>query len=169
MKAYAPVLCLALLAAGCAAVPSQQQAPAPTERESADSAGRDSTDRTRRDAQTDPATDAPAMSSAAAALQEEAAVATRNGDHARAAALLERALRVEPRNPRLWYELAMVHYAQDDYAQAEQLALRANGFASNQPELQQRSWTLIARCRERSGDGACASEARQRAAALGGR
>src|SRR6266568_7642422 len=51
------------------------------------------------------------------------------GRLANAAASLERALRIEPRNPRLWQELARVRLKQGDYAQAESTAARSNSWA----------------------------------------
>src|SRR5882672_3557436 len=53
------------------------------------------------------------------------------GRLANAAASLERALRIEPRNPRLWQELARVRLKQGDYAQAESTAARSNSWAGS--------------------------------------
>src|SRR5258708_21320020 len=46
-----------------------------------------------------------------------------------AAASLERALRIEPRNPRLWQELPRVGLNPGDYAQAESTAAPSNSLA----------------------------------------
>src|SRR5262245_18354443 len=43
-----------------------------------------------------------------------------------AAAFMERAIRLAPRNARLWQELARVRLKQGEFAQAEQVALRSN-------------------------------------------
>ena len=48
-----------------------------------------------------------------------------------AAASIERALRIEPRNPRLWQELARVRLKQGQYAQAENVAARSNSWAGD--------------------------------------
>ena len=69
-----------------------------------------------------------------------------------AAASLERALRIEPRNPRLWQELARVCLQQREFAQAENVALRSNSFASSDNTLRAENWRLIAQSREARGD-----------------
>lgn len=80
-----------------------------------------------------------------------------------AAAALERALRIEPKNPRLWQELARVRLAQGDYAQAESLAARSNSWAGGDHRLRADNWRLIAEARERRGDAAGAKAAAERA------
>ena len=79
--------------------------------------------------------------------------------YARAAASLERALRIEPRNARLWYELAQVRSYQEQYRQAENLAQRSNRFAGSDAALRNANWKLIAECRRELGDQAGAEEA----------
>ncbi|MFT5391152.1 MAG: hypothetical protein ACI8PT_001345 [Gammaproteobacteria bacterium] len=53
------------------------------------------------------------------------------GDHAHAAASLERALRIEPRNARLWYELARVRCQQQRYSECESMAQRSSALDSD--------------------------------------
>ena len=74
------------------------------------------------------------------------------GRLANAAASLERALRIEPRNPRLWQELARVRLKQGDYAQAESTAARSNSWAGSDSALRAENWRLIAHAREARGD-----------------
>ncbi len=74
------------------------------------------------------------------------------GRLANAAASLERALRIEPRNPRLWQELARVRLKQGDYAQAESTAARSNSWAGSDNALRADNWRLIAHAREARGD-----------------
>jgi tetratricopeptide (TPR) repeat protein len=74
------------------------------------------------------------------------------GRLANAAASLERALRIEPRNPRLWQELARVRLKQGDYAQAESTAARSNSWAGSDNVLRAENWRLIAHAREARGD-----------------
>ena len=74
------------------------------------------------------------------------------GRLANAAASLERALRIEPRNPRLWQELARVRLKQGDYAQAESTAARSNSWAGSDSALRVENWRLIAHAREARGD-----------------
>ena len=65
------------------------------------------------------------------------------GRLANAAASLERGLRIEPRNPRLWHELARVRLLQGDRAQAETLATRSNTYAAGDAELRAANERLI--------------------------
>jgi predicted Zn-dependent protease len=74
------------------------------------------------------------------------------GRVANAAASLERALRIEPRNPRLWQELARVRLKQGDYAQAESTAARSNSWAGGDNALRAENWRLIAQSRDARGD-----------------
>src|SRR5213592_803413 len=64
-----------------------------------------------------------------------------------AAASLERALRIEPRNPRLWQELARVRLQQGDYAQAESTAARSNSWAGNDSALRAENQRIIEQAR----------------------
>src|SRR5713101_2600638 len=89
---------------------------------------------------------------AIAGLMESARADTAVGRLANAAASLERALRSEPRNPRLWHELAGVRLKQGDYAQAESTAARANSWAGSDTALRAENWRLIAQAREARGD-----------------
>ena len=66
-----------------------------------------------------------------------------------AAATLERALRIEPRNPRLWHELALVRLKQGDYAQAESTAARSNAWAGADGELRAANQRIIEEARLR--------------------
>jgi tetratricopeptide (TPR) repeat protein len=85
------------------------------------------------------------------------------GDLNSAAASLERAQRIAPREPQVLYRLAEVRLAQGDAAQAEQFARRALTYANGRPAMQASLWDLIARSRERQGDQSGAALARERA------
>ena len=89
---------------------------------------------------------------AIAGLLDGARADTAAGRLANAAASLERALRIEPRNPRLWQELARVRLKQGDYAQAESTAARSNSWAGSDSALRAENWRLIAHAREARGD-----------------
>jgi Tfp pilus assembly protein PilF len=80
-----------------------------------------------------------------------------------AAASIERALRIEPRNPRLWQELARVRLQQRQFAQAESVAARSNSWAGADNTLRADNWRLIAEAREGRGDTAGARAARESA------
>ena len=102
-------------------------------------------------------------STAVASLMDSARADTAAGRLANAAATLERALRIEPRNPRLWSELARVRFQQRDYAQAESTALRSESWAGRDNALRADNWRLIAAAREARGDSKGAQQARDAA------
>lgn len=103
---------------------------------------------------------APAIESAAiASLMDGARQDVAAGRLANATASLERALRIEPRNPRLWQELARVRLKQGEFAQAESVAARSNSWAGGDNRLRAENWRLIAQSREARGDAAGARAA----------
>lgn len=85
------------------------------------------------------------------------------GDLGGASSSLERAMRIAPREPQVFYRLAQVRLAQGNAAQAEQMAQRGLSFAAGRPPLQAGLWELIAQAREQMGNASGAAEARQRA------
>ena len=103
---------------------------------------------------------APRMENPAIALlMDTARTDSEAGRLANAAASLERALRIEPRNPRLWQELARVRFKQGDYGQTENVAARSNSWAGGDAALRAENWRLIAQAREARGDAAGARAA----------
>jgi Tfp pilus assembly protein PilF len=110
---------------------------------------------------------APQESVAIAGLLQSARSDSAAGKLTNAAATLERALRIEPRNPRLWQELARVRLKQGEYAQAESVASRSSSFAGRDDGLRADNWRLIAQAREARGDSAGARAAEEAAAKLG--
>jgi cytochrome c-type biogenesis protein CcmH/NrfG len=129
-----------LLTAGCA---TQAPAPSPTSSER----------------QPAPSSPPPVSSSeprktesvAVASILQSARAEAASGRLANAAASIERALRIEPRNPRLWNELARVRLQQRDYAQAESIAARSNSFAGSDADLRASNADIIAQARRASG------------------
>ena len=99
-----------------------------------------------------PSGPAHAETPAIASLMDSARADTAAGRLANSAASLERALRIEPRNPRLWQELARVRLLQREYAQAESCAQRSNSWAGSDAPLIADNWRLIAQAREARGD-----------------
>jgi Tfp pilus assembly protein PilF len=89
---------------------------------------------------------------AVAGLMETARADAASGNLAGAAASIERALRIEPRNARLWHELARVRLKQGQYAQAENVAARSNSWAGDDRALRAENWRLIAESRRARGD-----------------
>ena len=100
---------------------------------------------------------------AVAGLMQTARADAAAGRFPNAAASLERALRIEPRNPRLWQELARVRLKQGQFAQAESTAARSNSWAGKDNALRAENWRLIAEAREARGDSAGAQAARESA------
>ncbi len=86
-----------------------------------------------------------------------------------AAALLERALRIVPRDPVIWHNLAGVRLAQNDWKRAANLAQKSNALAGtrkNYKMLRIRNWMVITLACEGMGNFNCAREARNRAQAI---
>ena len=81
-----------------------------------------------------------------------------------AGASLERALRIQPRNPWLWHQLALLRMDQGQYAQAITLARKSNSFAGNQSGVLAANWQVIGQARVALGDSAGAEDAFKRAA-----
>ncbi len=104
-----------------------------------------------------------ASRSAVVALLDRAEHYRRLGDTRSAAATLERALRIDPGNARLWYQLAVVRLEQGKPAQAEQLALKSNALSAGDRALQARNWALVARARWAQDNSAGAREAERKA------
>lgn len=112
-------------------------------------------------------TPAPRDSTAIAGLMQSARNDTEAGRLGSAAATLERALRIEPHNARLWQELARVRLKQGEYAQAESVAARSNAWAGSDNALRVENWRLIAQSRESRGDSKGAQAAQDTAERLG--
>jgi Flp pilus assembly protein TadD len=71
-------------------------------------------------------------SGSAEAVQELVAssrTSSAGGDYAHALADIERAIRIEPRNPYLWLELGEIHLSRDDPQQAAAMARKAMSVA----------------------------------------
>lgn len=90
---------------------------------------------------------APKENVAVAGLMESARSDAAAGRFPNAAASLERALRLEPRNPRLWQELARVRLKQGDFVQAENLAARSNSYAGADSGLRAENARIIEQAR----------------------
>jgi|GEM_PF-4375888 len=80
------------------------------------------------------------------------------GNYSRAETLLQRALRISPRDPKLWHKMAQIKYAKGDYHQAEAMAMRTNTMTSSS-SMKRQNWRIIANSREKQGDMAGAEQA----------
>lgn len=82
-------------------------------------------------------------------LLDQASKQVQSGSPERAAATLERALRIEPKNARLWHRLAILRFQQGQYTQAESLAAKSSTLAQGDWALKQRNKDLIDQVRQR--------------------
>lgn len=89
---------------------------------------------------------------AVVALLEQAELQAQSGEGDQAAATLERALRIEPRNPWLWHRLAVLRLQQGRYQDAIDLASRSNSLAAGDERLQGGNAEVIARSRQALGN-----------------
>jgi len=103
------------------------------------------------------------LDGAVLALLSSASEQQGNGNLPGAAASLERAQRIAPREPQVLYRLAEVRLEQGEAELAEQIAQRALSYANGCPALQASLWDLIARSREQRGDVSGAAQARSKA------
>lgn len=144
---------LALALAGCAAAPpyeqpSTQPAPVPAPPPPVHQAP------AQKPAPPPPAPPQPAppppqptqqfhLGAAAAALVSEAGQEAANGDPQLALSTVERALRIEPKNPLLWLILGQAHEGAGQYDLAGSMGRKALQLAEGDPSVQARAWRLI--------------------------
>lgn len=72
---------------------------------------------------------------------------------------LERALRIEPSNADLWYLLAKAHQSSGEHQQAISMAKKSISFAGSNEAIAVKSWKLIKKSGEASGDTIAVKEA----------
>ncbi len=82
---------------------------------------------------------------AVVALQKDAQTAVLNGQYDSAAMALERAVRIAPRDPSVWLELAKIRFTQGQYAQARELAQKARRLAGVDGQIKAEAERLINR------------------------
>ena len=105
-------------------------------------------------------------SPAVIALLNRAQSDTDSGHRDAAGAAIERALRIEPRNAWLWYELAQLRLLQGQYAQAISLARKSISFAARDRRLLALNWRVIGNARVAQGNADGAQEAFKQATDL---
>ena len=71
---------------------------------------------------------------------------------------LERALRLEPRNPYLWSALAEVKFEQGAWKKSIQLAAKSNTLSGNDVQLRRSNWNLMANAHKSLGNDAAAEK-----------
>ncbi len=80
------------------------------------------------------------------------------GKHESAESKLERGLRIEPENPKLWALLAQAYYAQSNYSQSIDMAKKAIQF-SRDDDFIAKNWRLVKKSGEKSGDAGAVKDA----------
>lgn len=174
---FLPAALFGLLLAGCAQRPvapppdrGEPAAEAPAPR-----AGPDAGEPAAEPAPAPPEKEAPPRTAAEASGPAVIALLGRADEQAAAgkldlaAATVERALNLEPRNPFLYHRLAALRLAQDQPGQTEALARKSNSLAGDNPYVQARNWELIAQSRRMRGDNVGADAASARAEYYRGR
>lgn len=100
-------------------------------------------------------------------LRQEALAQQAGGEWANAAALLERALRIDSSSPELYLQIAEVRLGQSRFAEAEQVASKGLSLVGYDAETEARLWQVMAQARSGQGNTAGARAARERACSLG--
>jgi tetratricopeptide (TPR) repeat protein len=77
------------------------------------------------------------------ALLSQAKEQEKSGNPEKAAAVLERALRIEPKNPQLWYRLALLRLQQGQLDLARSLAAKSSALAQGDEDLQVKNRTIM--------------------------
>lgn len=80
---------------------------------------------------------------ATSSLLAKADIQEEENNWEQAAALLERALRIEPRNAHLWHRLAKIRLQQGQYQLARNLAQKSNSLARDDIQLQESNNHLL--------------------------
>lgn len=79
-----------------------------------------------------------------------------------AANSLERAMRIEPRNAKLWSRLANIRFEQNLWQKSIQLANKSNTLTGSSRGLRRQNWYLIANSYNALGDSESAKKYRQK-------
>lgn len=98
------------------------------------------------------------------ALLSDAEKYQQQGNMSAAQSRLQRAQRIAPREPKVYYQLAKAHYELEDFRLAEQVALKGLSYVQGNNAEQKRFWLLLADIRLKAGDGDGAKAAREQAA-----
>lgn len=95
-------------------------------------------------------------------LERAAESARSEGDYDRAEVLLERALRIEDRDPELLQRMAELQLTRGHWEQAENYAMRSWELGPQVGDICRRNWRTVALARERDGEVVEAARARER-------
>ena len=106
------------------------------------------------------------LSPASRALVTQAQTQRKKGDLPGASVSLDRALRIEPRNPLLWIEMGRLRMDQRNFPQAEAMGRKALSMAIGDDRTQSQAWLLIADALRARGRNVEAQEAMERSKEL---
>jgi len=105
----------------------------------------------------------PLQNPAVKELLADAGAAEQTGDYGQAASYLERALRIQPRDPEILQSMAEVQLQMRDYEQALNFASRSYDIGPRVGEICSRNWRTISVSREYLGDHPGSVEAEKKA------
>ena len=151
------VMLLSLALGACATAPQQPGTGASAK------AGRPSQSRPPGQAQQNlPNPKSESNNPAVVALLDEANTAQSNGRLDASTEAVERAIDIEPDNPKLWNRLASLYLDQGQAAQAAAMARKSNSL-SDDSDLKAKNWHIIAQALRLQGKSAAAAKAEARA------
>ena len=87
------------------------------------------------------------------ALLDDTDLRISRGDPEAAAVSVERALRLEPKNPWLWHRLAVLKLEQGQWRQAVALAQKSNSLSAGRPALRRANAALVKRAEQHQRQG----------------
>ena len=93
--------------------------------------------------ETVPTVQVPKQSNAAANFSRQAAKKSQQGEYDLAASILERGLRIAPKDAMLWSQLAEVKLRQQQYQQARSLATKSNSLAGTNGAIMEKNRWII--------------------------
>ena len=155
LHAVCGLVSVALLLSACA---GYSPAPAPVEDEEVESRVREPASQESEGVQV-----FPLQNPAVKELLADAGNAETEGDYNQAMVLLERALRIQPRDPEILQQMAEVQLQRKDYEQALNFAVRSYDIGPRVGEICNRNWRTISVAREHLGDRNGSVQAEQRA------
>ncbi len=88
----------------------------------------------------------PTRQSAVGSLQQQADIALQNRDFPLAIETLQRAIRLEPRNPYNWHYLGLTYLEMGDFSRCRAMAERSSGFSEVDDRLLEANQRLLNRC-----------------------
>jgi hypothetical protein len=100
---------------------------------------------------------------AVAALESDIEAKFKARNYGDVAAQLDRAIRIQPKNPELWHALAATRMRQNQPEMVEDLAKKSISLAKGNVDLIKSNWRLIAEARRSRGDGIGAQDALEKA------